>query len=85
MIVRYKAKDWRKVRRKFERLFPSFPLNGLYDRFLSQLSGCIIIDIIGFDNLLKEKYPDDWREMTISNIVEKHHGKEAVRLIDDLT
>lgn len=80
----FKIGEWAKFRNEFQRLLPDFPMIDLHDALLSMINEHITIDIIALGERLEKMYPDDWECMSIKDIIIKHYGFDAMRLIESV-
>jgi hypothetical protein len=68
---------------EFKRIFglPTLPI----DTLCSFFCGHINIDILKFEELLKQKHPDvDWDSTSIRTVVQKYYGEEGSQFITRL-
>ena len=75
------------ARKEWKRTFKgSFPcLNDFLDKRISILFGKPKIDLLKFDDFLRQKYKyDEDREISLSNFIKDRFGNEGVSLVKKL-
>lgn len=80
----FKIGEWGKFRSEFQRLLPNFPIIDLHDGWASMANEYVTINITAFDKMLQQMFPDDWEQMSMEDIIIKHYGLEAKKLIESV-
>lgn len=77
-------KDWCQLGDDFKRMF-HFSIIGIYDPFMSAISGEFKIDVHSMDDVLHRKF-GDYEEcgMSMADIIERNYSHDAVVFLDQL-
>jgi hypothetical protein len=79
--MKYRIGEWSRVDRDFTKTF-GISFRNFQDGLLTSLFGCIKIDIIKFDEWLKEKHGDEeYIGKSTEQIIHKFYGDAAVLFI----
>ena len=80
MEIKEIYKEWNSI---FKNTIPS--LNEFLDKRISVLCGKPQIDLLKFDDFLRQKYKyDEGREISLSNFIREKFGNEAVCFVKKL-
>lgn len=77
-------REWEKACREWREHIPDIKFTEIVDNLLSLVFGEVIIDIFKLDDRLKSLYPEDWDNGSMAEIITKHYGEEANKLIRSL-
>lgn len=80
----YAIHEYVKFRDNFRKLMPDIPFQDLYDSWMTVLFERICIDPLLLGRRLEQMYPDEYEYMSICEIINKHYGDEAEKLIEEV-
>lgn len=80
----YKINEWAEFRKEFQRLLPDIPIIDLHDALLSAIENKLVIDVIALGKRLQNIYPEEWEYMSMQDIIVKHYGMKAMKLIESV-
>ncbi len=80
----YKPHEWGEVKYRFNRLMPGIPVSEIHDGWYTELTGRLSIDPVKLDDILAKMYPDEAGTLSTKEIIGKHYGAKAVRLMEEL-
>lgn len=80
----FKFSERNKVRIKWQTYFPDIMFGDVADNLLSVLLKEVKIDMVKLGERLESLYPEEWETQSIEEIVTKHYGENASKLINRL-
>lgn len=80
----FKFSERNKVRIKWQTYFPDIMFGDVADNLLSVLLKEVKIDMVKLGERLESLYPEEWETHSVEEIVTKHYGENASKLINRL-
>ena len=80
----FKFSEREKARHKWQTYFPDIMFGDVADNLLSVLTKTVVIDIVKLGKRLESLYPEEWESHSMEEIITRHYGENASKLINRL-